>query len=72
MSLSEYCYFWQEPSCLAHINNFNALFVVWAVSNSESLQRERKKKEGGEGVQNLLNNLEFMTFIKQHECLQSS
>lgn len=44
MSLSEYCYFWQQPSCLAHINNFNALFVVWAIRNGESLQRKKKRK----------------------------
>lgn len=46
MSLSEYCYFWQQLSCLAHINNFNALFVVWVVSNGESLWRKKKKKRG--------------------------
>lgn len=67
MSLSEYCYFWQQPSCLAHINNFNALFVVWAIRNGESLQRKKK-----ETCQNQLNNFEFMTFIKIHECFQNS
>lgn len=66
MSLSEYCYFWQWPSCLAHINNFNAFFVVWAVSNGESLGRREKK------WQNLLNNFEFTTFIKTHKCVQNS
>lgn len=42
ISLTELCYFWQKPSCLAHINYFNALFVVWVVSNGESLERKKK------------------------------